>query len=229
MSNSNDEAMKKKRKKITITVSPTLLMLAIIILCIVWTVVRSPRRKDRLVKIDQTPVIVDKIKTLGELTTACYYDEMVLQASKTNYFATTPLGALARDGFGKDVDDHLVIIAKGTVRAGVNLLKMSEEDIRFVGDTVYVRLPEAEYLDIIVNPSGYEVFAESGTWTHDQVTALQSSAKEKLLNGADYYGLKTKAYEGAMDAVTTLLEATGYTYIRFDHAPSYIKLPSPKD
>jgi len=221
--------MKKERKKITITISPTVLLLAIIILCIVWTVMRSPRQKNRLLKIDQTPVIVEKIKTLGELTTSCYYEEMVLQASKQNYFATTPLGTLARDGFGKDVDDHLVIIAKGTVRAGVDLLKMSEDDVRFVGDTVFVKLPEAEYLDVIVNPSGFEIFAESGSWTHDQVTSLQTTAKEKLLNGADYYGLKMKAYEGAMDAVTTLLEAAGYTYIRFDHGPSYIKLPSPKD
>ncbi len=222
-------AMKKEKKKITITVSPTVLLLAIIVLCIVWTLVTRPKKEKRTLKIDETPVIVDRIKTLGELNTACYYDELVLQGSKQNYFSTTPLGALARDGFGKDVDDHLVIIARGTVRAGVDLLEMSGEDIRFVGDTVFVRLPEAKYLDIIVNPSDFEVFAESGNWTHEQVTALQGTAKERLLQGADYYGLKMKAYEGAMDAVTTLLEASGYSFIRFDHSPSYIKLPSPKD
>lgn len=217
------------RKKITLTVSPTLLLLAIIILCIVIVIIRRPSKEKRSLKIDETPIVVEKVRTLGELTTAVYYDELVLQGTKRNYFSTTPLGALARDGFGKDIDDHLVIIAKGTVRAGVDLQKMSGEDIRFVGDTVFVKLPEAEYLDIIVNPSDFEVFAESGTWNHDQVSTLQGTAKERLLQGADYYGLKLKAYEGAMDAVTTLLEAAGYSYIRFDHAPTYIKLPSPKD
>ena len=31
--------------------------------------------------------------------------------------------------------------------------------------------------------------------------------------------------EGAMEAVTDLLAASGYTYIRFDHRPSYIRVP----
>lgn len=219
----------REKKKITITVSPALIMLAILVLCILWTIIHMKNKEKRELRIDETPVVVEKVRTLGELTTACYYDELVLQGSKRNYFSTTPLGVLARDGFGKDVDDHLVIVAKGEVRAGVDLLEMSGEDIRFVEDTVFVKLPEAKYLDIIVNPSDFEIFAESGTWTHEQVTRLQNTAKERLLQGADYYGLKMKAYEGAMDAVTTLLEAAGYTYIRFDHAPTYIKLPAPKD
>jgi hypothetical protein len=43
--------------------------------------------------------------------------------------------------------------------------------------------------------------------------------------GADHYGLKSKAYEGAMEAVTDLLLASGYTHIRFDHPGSYIRMP----
>jgi hypothetical protein len=47
--------------------------------------------------------------------------------------------------------------------------------------------------------------------------------------GADHYGLKSKAYVGAMDAVTDLLAASGYTYIRFDHPGSYIRMPLPAE
>ena len=118
-----------------------------------------------------------------------------------------------------------MIIAKGTVRAGVNLMDMTEEDIRFVADTAYIRLPTPQYLDIIVNPSDFEVFAETGKWTHGEMTDLQNKARQRLLMGADHYGLKSKAYEGAMEAVTDLLLASGYTYIRFDHPGSYIRMP----
>lgn len=218
-------AKKTYKKQITFTVSPTVILLAILILCIAWTLAKRSREEKKTLQIAQTATLVDRIKTLGELTTACYYDELVLQESKKNALSYTPLGVLARESLGQDIDDHLVIIAKGTVRAGVDFLEMSPEDLRFDGDTVFVRLPQARYLDVIINPSDFEIFAESGTWSHDQVTRLEQSAQDKLIHGADHYGLKTKAYEGAMDAVTTLLEASGYTFVRFDHRPSYIKLP----
>ena len=214
-------------KKIIVKITPAAVLLAVLLLVGALLLHRGIRQEKRTLSIDDTPVIITKIRSLGELTTACYYDEMVLSRTKQNAFSSSALGSLARDGFGKDVDDHLVIIAKGTVRAGVDLMDMTEEDIRFVGDTAYIRLPAPQYLDVIVNPSGFEVFAESGKWSHEEVTGLQETARQRLLMGADHYGLKSKAYAGAMDAVTELLAASGYTYIRFDHPGSYIRMPLP--
>ena len=214
-------------KKIIVKITPAAVLLAVLLLVGALLLHRGIRQEKRSLSIDDTPVIITKIRSLGELTTACYYDEMVLSRTKQNAFSSSALGSLARDGLGKDVDDHLVIIAKGTVRAGVDLMDMTEEDIRFVGDTAYIRLPAPQYLDVIVNPSGFEVFAESGKWSHEEVTGLQDTARQRLLMGADLYGLKSKAYAGAMDAVTELLAASGYTYIRFDHPGSYIRMPLP--
>jgi len=214
-------------KKIIVKITPAAVLLAVLLLVGAIFLHRGIRQEKRTLSIDDTPVIITKIRSLGELTTACYYDEMVLSRTKQNAFSSSALGSLARDGLGKDVDDHLVIIAKGTVRAGVDLMDMTEEDIRFVGDTAYIRLPAPQYLDVIVNPSGFEVFAESGKWSHEEVTGLQETARQRLLMGADHYGLKSKAYAGAMDAVTELLAASGYTYIRFDHPGSYIRMPLP--
>ena len=216
-------------KRITVKITPAAVLLALFVLAAAIVLTRADRREKRGLTIDDTPVIVTKIRSLGELTTACYYDEMVLSQSKQNAFSSSALGSLARDGFGKDVDDHLVIIAKGTVRAGLDLLDMTDDDVRFVGDTAYIRLPAPRYLDVIVNPSDFEVFDESGKWTHEQVTGLQETARRRLLMGADHYGLKSKAYVGAMDAVTELLAASGYTYIRFDHPGSYIRMPFPAE
>lgn len=214
-------------KKIIVKITPAAVLLAVLLLVGAILLHHGIRQEKRTLSIDDTPVIITKIRSLGELTTACYYDEMVLSRTKQNAFSSSALGSLARDGLGKDVDDHLVIIAKGTVRAGVDLMDMTEEDIRFVGDTAYIRLPAPQYLDVIVNPSGFEVFAESGKWSHEEVTGLQDTARQRLLMGADHYGLKSKAYAGAMDAVTELLAASGYTYIRFDHPGSYIRMPLP--
>ena len=215
-------------KRITVKITPAAVLLAVFVVAAAIVLARGDRRGKRALTIDDTPVIVTKIRSLGELTTACYYDEMVLARTKENAFSSTALGSLA-EGLGKDVDDHLVIIAKGTVRAGVDLMDMTDGDIRFVGDTAYIRLPAPQYLDVIVNPSDFEVFAETGKWSHEEVTGLQDSARQRLLMGADHYGLKSRAYAGAMDAVTELLAASGYTYIRFDHPGSYIRMPAPRE
>ena len=203
-------------------------MLVVLLLVGAFLLHWGVQQEKRPLTIDDTPVIVSKIRSLGELTTACYYDEMVLTRTKQNAFSSTPLGSLA-EGLGKDVDDHLVLIAKGTVRAGLDLMDMTEEDVRFVGDTAYIRLPAPQYLDVIVNPSDFEVFAETGKWTHEEITGLQETARTRLLMGADHYGLKSKAYAGAMDAVTELLAASGYTHIHFDHPGSYIRMPVPRE
>ncbi len=215
-------------KKIIVKITPAAVLVVVLLLVGAFLIHRGIRQEKRPLTIDDTPVIVSKIRSLGELTTACYYDEMVLSRTKPNAFSSSALGSLA-EGLGKDVDDHLVIIAKGTVRAGLDLMEMTEEDIRFVGDTAYIRLPAPQYLDVIVNPSDFEVFAETGKWTHEEITGLQESARTRLLMGADHYGLKSRAYAGAMDAVTELLAASGFTYIRFDHPGTYIRMPVPRE
>ena len=218
--------MERKDRKIIVKITPTAILLLAVILIGVLLFFRDDRQGKHILTIDDTPVIVTKIRSLGELTTACYYDEIVLTDTKPNSFSSSALGSIARDNFGRDVDDHLVIIAKGTVRAGIDLAEMTDERLRFSGDTVFVRLPAPQYLDVIVNPSDFEVFAESGKWSHEEVTGLQDSARRHLLMGADHYGLKSKAYEGAMEAVSDLLLASGYTFIRFDHPGSYIRMPA---
>ena len=215
-------------RKIIVKITPAAILLVVLLLVGAFLLTRGVRQGKRPLTIDDTPVIVTKIRSLGELTTACYYDELVLSQTKPNAFSSTALGSLA-EGLGKDVDDHLVLIAKGTVRAGLDLMDITEEDVRFVGDTAYIRLPAPQYLDVIVNPSDFEVFAETGKWTHEEITGLQGTARTRLLMGADHYGLKSRAYAGAMDAVTELLVASGYTYIRFDHPGSYIRMPMPRE
>lgn len=213
-------------KKITLSVGPSVIVLALLVLGGI-VLLRTDKGRHRLTT-EESPVIATRIRALGELTTACFYDEIVLTGTKKNLLSASPLGSLAREGFGKDVDDHLVIIARGTVRSGIDLQKMEPGDVRILGDTVILRLPPPQYLDVIVNPSDIEVFAESGKWTQQQMSGLQESARRKLVAEADHAGLKRSAYEGAMEAVSDLLLACGYTYVRFDHPASYVPLPGPE-
>ena len=99
-------------KKIIVKITPAAVLLVVLLLVGAFLLHRGVRQEKRPLSIDDTPVIVTKIRSLGELTTACYYDEMVLSRTKENAFSSSALGSLA-EGLGKDVEDHLVLIAKG--------------------------------------------------------------------------------------------------------------------
>ena len=215
-----------EKKRIHISVGPSVIILAILVVVGLYLFQhRSGYRTERGLSIDDTPVIATRIRVLGELTTACFYDEIIISDTKDNALSSSQLGSLAKEKLGKDLDDHLVIIARGTVRAGIDLRRIDGQDIRFAGDTVVVRLPYPQYLDIIINPSDYEVFAESGRWTQQQFSSLQESARRRLLFEAEEAGLLQKAYDGAVDAISGLLTACGYTCIRFDHPGSQLRMP----
>ncbi|MBQ9713206.1 MAG: DUF4230 domain-containing protein [Bacteroidales bacterium] len=209
-----------EKRKITISFGPSVILFAaLVILGIV--LVKYPGNKGRhSLTIGDSPVIATRIRSLGELTTACFYDEVVVSGTKENLLSTSPLGSIARDGFGRDVDDHIVIIARGTVRAGIDLSQIDRSHVRISRDTAIITLPEVKYFDTIVNPSDMEVFAESGRWSQQEVGRLQESARRKLILEAEEADLRKTARDGAVDAISDLLKACGYTYIRFDSAPS---------
>ena len=214
-----------KKKKVTVSVGPSVFLLVFLVVAGILLYRRFGQREGGKLAIDETASIVTRVRTLGELTTACFYDEIVLSESKENIFSVSPLGTIAKESFGQDVDDHLVIIARGTVRAGIDLRKLSEENIRIVADTVILHLPEPEYLDVIVNPTNFEVFAESGNWPHEEVSQLQNTARQRLLQEADQAGLKALAAKRAEDAISKLLLTCSYKLIRFESTPPSLRAP----
>ena len=83
-------AMEKKPRKIVISVSPLIVLLAILVVAGLFLAGSLTQRRKHALTIDDTAVIVTKVRALGELTTACYYDEMVLTRSKPGALSTTP-------------------------------------------------------------------------------------------------------------------------------------------
>lgn len=156
-------------------------------------------------KIDPTESVVEEIKNISEFTTACYFEEYVLQTTKeasgntlTKWVKSTP---------------EVVILSKGKVRAGVDLSKVSNEDIRINGDTLSMRIPQAEIFDVIVNPSDYEIFIETGDWTHDEITKLVSQGREKVKNNALKDNIIEKAQESSRKKLEKLFKTLGFKQV----------------
>jgi hypothetical protein len=76
--------------------------------------------------------------------------------------------------------DRIVIIARGSVQAGTNLRYLSENDIHVEEDSITVDLPPAEILEVIVNPSGFSTFSETGVWSPGAVNLVKAKAKRVM-------------------------------------------------
>ena len=60
-------------KKIIVKITPAAVLLVVLVLLAALFLTRGDRRDKQALTIQDTPVIITKIRSLGELTTACYY------------------------------------------------------------------------------------------------------------------------------------------------------------
>lgn len=163
----------------------------------------------RALKIEDTPVILTKINEIGELATACYYDEDIYQTSKLTEI-TGPVGFIA-SAVGKNPSkDDLVIIARGTVKAGFDMKTITREDISVRNDSLFVVLPRPKILSVIVNPSDYEVIGGNRSWSQREVSGLVSHARSQIMKNALDNGIYSRAAASGKGKVRELLEACGF-------------------
>lgn len=162
-------------------------------------------------KIDKTANVVEKVRNIGEFTSACYYEEMVLKSQKRSDFNDNLLGKLSNKISDGEYTDEIVIIANGKVRAGFDLSDLAENNIMVNGDTLSLVLSPVKIFDVIINPSGYEIYVEHGNWKHDEVAAIQSQAIEKLNTNAAEYGLLAKAEKSGLQKLKQLFMSLGFS------------------
>ena len=162
-------------------------------------------------KIDNTANVVEKIKEISEFTTACYYEEAVLKDSKVEKHEGGFLGLV-----DTETSKEIVIIAKGKVRAGFDLSKVTEDKINIKNDTIGITLPEPEIFDVIINPSDYEMYIEEGKWSHEEVTALQTNYRAQLLAKANDAGILNKAKEAGKKRFESLFQTFGFSVVELN-------------
>ena len=156
-------------------------------------------------KIDPTASIVEEIKKISEFTSACYYEEYVIQDTKE-----ASGNALIKMLKSKP---EVVILSKGKVRAGVDLGKITPEDIKVSNDTLRINLPQPEIFDVIVNPSDYEIFSENGDWSHDEISRIIQKGKENLQRHALDEDIIGKAGETSKKKLESLFQTLGYNVV----------------
>ena len=135
--------------------------------------------KAKPVLIENTPVLIKEIRELTQLITVTSFDEVVVDSVKPSTDILNAITGIAINPLAP-AKDRIVIIARGSVQAGTNLRYLSENDIVVVEDSVTLKLPQAEILEVIVNPSGFSTFSETGVWSPDAVNLVKAKAKRVM-------------------------------------------------
>ena len=95
-----------------------------------------------------TPTILKQVQSLSELVTVKYVME------KTEVWNDPPQNILAQFFAG---DNHILLLAHGIVKAGVDLNQLKPEDLRVSEKTISIKLPPADVTDTYLDDAQTKV------------------------------------------------------------------------
>ena len=172
--------------------------------------------KSQPVQIENSVILVKEINNLAQLITISAYNEIAMDSTKSGWklFNNPLIPNLLNLPNIKEPDQKLVLIGKGKILAGVNLSKLTATDVFVKDDSVSVILPKAEILQVILNPSGFEVFEETGTWTDNEVKAVKIRLRDQLVANALQQNILSKASAKAIIMMENFLRAAGFKKVR---------------
>jgi hypothetical protein len=165
--------------------------------------------------IDNTPLVITQVKNIAELQTAQLYAELVVDSTVLNNLDVTnsALKSMGIPTLPVAEQRKIVLIVKGKVIAGIDLKQLTDDRVFVKKDSVSVSLPPAKILEVITNPSDFETFIETGTWTDSEVRAVKNKAQRLLLQNAARQQLVKKANEQSAAAVEQMMRSLGFNHV----------------
>lgn len=152
--------------------------------------------------------IIHSVRSIARLETIQYSVEKVITAES------------GQGAFGFLFGDRLLLVAHGVVIAGVDLEKLSPQDLRLENGVLYVRLPEAEiFIATLDNAKTYVYDRETGVLTKGNIqleTEARRAAEEEIRKAALEDGILTQANRNAQAYLLRLLLQLGYREVIFE-------------
>jgi hypothetical protein len=152
--------------------------------------------------------IIREVQSLARLETIQYTVEKVITAE------------INQGVFAPFVGDKLLLVAHGYVIAGIDLSKLTQEDLRMKDDVLYVDLPEAEvFVATLDNDKTYVYDRETGLLRNSDLnleTEARQAAENAILEGAIEDGILIYAEQNAEIYIERLLNTLGFLRVVFE-------------
>ena len=151
-----------------------------------------------------TPTIVLQIQSLSELVTVKYVLEKVVAYDDPKYFADLiPLG-----------DNKVILLAHGVVKAGVDLSKLTNDDVTISAGKITLTIPNATLTDAYLDEKHTQILDRQTGLLRRFDKDLEKTARQYALaeiqRAARQGGIEREANERAREQLTGLLRTLGY-------------------
>jgi hypothetical protein len=153
------------------------------------------------------PVVLERIQQLQRLETCRYNGQVVVKGDTHGLLPNWLAG------------DRMLFMGYGEVVAGVDLARLSAQDVTVERDAVSVRLPQAEILHSRLDNDRSEVYERSaGLLTgpdRDLETRVRREAETRIRQAALESGVLTTAQTNARETLRRQLTLMGAREVRF--------------
>ena len=169
-------------------------------------------------KLASSSLIVDRIQNLQELTTTVQAMEKIVPTSAERKLGDFPVATT-----------RLLYIARGEIKAGIDLSQLSDRDIRVnnVTKTIEVNLPPAKILDSKIDVNNSRVydydrgFLNLGPDVAPQLQTLaQQNTLSEIVSTACSQGILDTANLRAKESIAQLLTSLGYSQVTVNTTPA---------
>jgi hypothetical protein len=166
-------------------------------------------------KFYNTAALLQQVKTLSELVTVQYVIEKVegIEVPSENL-----VGQLVGS------ENRLLLLAHGTVKAGIDLGKMTADDFVVTDKTIFINLPRAQITDAYLDEKLTQVIdRKTGLLApsdKDLEQTVRKNAVDDLRRAARQGGILNAADERARAQMQALLLQLGFEKVQFGEDPS---------
>jgi len=164
---------------------------------------------------EKTVAVVREIQSLSDLVTVKYVVEKVII-----------LESPPQSTFGQFVqgNNRVLLLAHGTVKAGIDLKRLKAEDIQFSGKSIRIHLPLPQITDAYLDERETKVIDWQKGFLRDFDKDLEQTARQNavddLRRAARIDGILSEANLRARMELASLLGKAGYQNVEFVDAPA---------
>ncbi len=161
---------------------------------------------------DDTAVVLG-IRRLNELATVEYTTQVIVtEEENAQIFGWTPPEAVT--------GEKLLLVAVGEVEAGVDLDELGPEDMRVLGETVIIDLPDARILGSSLDEDKTRLYDRdrgllTGGGNDELIEEARRDAEDEIVETARENGILAKAQNNAEVSIRTLVISVGYERVVF--------------